>query len=425
VVALLAPRRADTHKQDFVYGQGIDEIVMLEQADVLDHDDDENTSELTRSFYHRNALGSVVEVTDAIEATVCSYRYDPYGAVTITVGGTPQGSDPLAQHWTFTGRFLDEETGFYHYRARAYDPATGRFLQRDPLGYEAGPSLLEYARSCPLSLTDPLGLEPEDTTAAWNAAARAADAEYEAMLALYAAHARVQDLVNRLVFWTGQFNEHKQREPRSGMTPCERWKRWQRELNSPEFKVDKAAEHLHRAESARDAARGALAAATANADAAYLAYHALLARDLADDSGEPGWAARMTQASMDFIRGGYDTATFGATASAREAISGDAGSVIYEDAHTAGGVATMAIPGVGVASASRNLLYRGAHLLFHRGGAGKAGLLNGRIQFRHFGHHFRMGYSWHKGPVFRIAMGSPRAPGRLARPTTHFDLIRK
>jgi RHS repeat-associated protein len=166
VAALDRDHAVDTRKQDFVYGQGIDEIVMLEQADVLDHDDDEDTSELTRSFYHRNALGSVVEVTDALEVTVCSYRYDPYGAVTITVGGTPQGSDPLGQHWTFTGRFFDEETGFYYYRARMYDPATGRFLQRDPLGYGnwpasdsvLHPTLYAYACATPPNRVDPLGL---------------------------------------------------------------------------------------------------------------------------------------------------------------------------------------------------------------------------------------------------------------------------
>jgi RHS repeat-associated protein len=149
----------NTHKQDFVYGQGIDEIVMLEQADVLDHDDDQDTSELTRHFYHRNALGSVLEITDALEATVCSYRYDPYGALTITVGGTPQGSDPLAQHWTFTGRFFDEETGFYYYRARMYDPATGRFLQRDPLGFSSGPTLHAYVECSPQVWVDPMGHE--------------------------------------------------------------------------------------------------------------------------------------------------------------------------------------------------------------------------------------------------------------------------
>jgi hypothetical protein len=51
--------------------------VMLQQADVLDHDDDENTSELTRHFYHRNALGSVLEITDMLEATAVTYACPP------------------------------------------------------------------------------------------------------------------------------------------------------------------------------------------------------------------------------------------------------------------------------------------------------------------------------------------------------------
>jgi RHS repeat-associated protein len=103
----------------------------------------------TRSFYHRNALGSVMEITDMNQAVVVSYRYDPYGKVTITRGGTPQSSDPLGNHWTFTGRFLDEEAGLLYYRARYYDPATGRLMQRDPLGYPEGPSLFAYAASSP------------------------------------------------------------------------------------------------------------------------------------------------------------------------------------------------------------------------------------------------------------------------------------
>ena len=112
----------------------LDGIQALEQKDVLDHDTDGNTNEVTRSFYHRNALGSVMEITDMNEAVVVSYRYDAYGKATITRGGTPQSSDPLGNHWTFTGRFLDEEAGLLYYRARYYDPTLGRFLQRDPLG---------------------------------------------------------------------------------------------------------------------------------------------------------------------------------------------------------------------------------------------------------------------------------------------------
>ena len=141
---------SDVWKQNFVWSDEVDGIQMLAQKDVLDFDTDGNTTEVTRSFYHRNALGSVMEITDMNQAVVVSYRYDPYGKVTITRGGTPQSSDPLGNHWTFTCRFLDEESGLLSC-ARYYDPATGRYLQRDPLGYAAGPNLLEHAASSPTS----------------------------------------------------------------------------------------------------------------------------------------------------------------------------------------------------------------------------------------------------------------------------------
>jgi len=148
-------------KQNFVWDDGIDGIEMLEQKDVLDYDTDGNTTEVTRSFYHRNALGSVMEITDANQAAVVSYRYDPYGKVTITRGGSPQSTDPLGQHWTFTGRFLDEESGLYYYRARYYDPGTGRFLERDPLGHAGAPCLYELCSSSPLARLDPSGLDDD------------------------------------------------------------------------------------------------------------------------------------------------------------------------------------------------------------------------------------------------------------------------
>ena len=93
--------------------------------------------------------------------------------MTITRGGTPQSSDPLGNHWTFTGRFLDEESGLLYYRARYYDPATGRFLQRDPLGYSQGPGLFTYVASNLPNRRDPSGLghDPDDPHFAGDSAA--------------------------------------------------------------------------------------------------------------------------------------------------------------------------------------------------------------------------------------------------------------
>jgi RHS repeat-associated protein len=151
----------DQWLQNFVHGFGLDEVEMLEQRDILDYDGDGNTSEVTRNFYHRNALGSVVAITDMNGQAAVDYRYDPYGKATATRDGEPVSSDPLGQSWSYSGRFYDRETGLYHYRARYYDPSLGRFLQRDPLGYAPGPNLFEYGKSSPVSNRDPLGLQEE------------------------------------------------------------------------------------------------------------------------------------------------------------------------------------------------------------------------------------------------------------------------
>jgi RHS repeat-associated protein len=155
---------SNTWKLDFVFDvNGIDAVLMLEQADTLDQDSDSNTTELTRSFYHRSALGSVMQISSASQTEVSSHRYSPYGQVAITRGGIAQTSDPLGQSWGFTGRLHDAETSLTYYRARHQDPATGRFLQRDPM--EAPGNLYQYVRSRPTRFVDPSGcidIDPPD-----------------------------------------------------------------------------------------------------------------------------------------------------------------------------------------------------------------------------------------------------------------------
>jgi len=54
----------------------------------------------------------------------------------------------------FTGREHDAALNLYYYRARFYDPATGRFVSKDPLGYDAGDAnLYRYVGNGPLNWT--------------------------------------------------------------------------------------------------------------------------------------------------------------------------------------------------------------------------------------------------------------------------------
>jgi RHS repeat-associated protein len=102
-----------------------------------------------RQYFHQDGLGSVVGVTNSGGTTVGNARYDAWGAMSTT------GAVPL---YGYTGREPDGATGLVYYRARYYDPALGRFIQRDPSGLDDGVNLYRYARGNPTTLVDPLGL---------------------------------------------------------------------------------------------------------------------------------------------------------------------------------------------------------------------------------------------------------------------------
>ena len=114
------------------------------------------------------------KVTDAAGTVVNSYDYDSYGNFESIVERVPNP-------YTYTGREQDPESGLYYYRARYYDPATGRFLQEDPLDVLFGDSnLYRYVRNNPVNRLDPFGL-----------AARALTAQESALVLLVAATAEV------------------------------------------------------------------------------------------------------------------------------------------------------------------------------------------------------------------------------------------
>ncbi len=61
---------------------------------------------------------------------------------------------------------------------RYYDPGTGRFLTRDPIGYGGGMNLYGYADGNPVNESDPSGLDPNDTNGGVGHLLPNANAEY-------------------------------------------------------------------------------------------------------------------------------------------------------------------------------------------------------------------------------------------------------
>jgi RHS repeat-associated protein len=103
-----------------------------------------------------------------------SYEYDAYGNEFTVSGSTPN-------EMMYRGEQYDPDLGLYYLRARYYNPATGRFMSRDPLEYKPLDPVrfvpLEpyrepldskklhkylYAGGDPVNLIDPRGLEGEE-----------------------------------------------------------------------------------------------------------------------------------------------------------------------------------------------------------------------------------------------------------------------
>ena len=112
-------------------------------------------------YYHRNALGSIANLTSSTGATQWTYSYEPFGAKRTELKNNTSAPTNLMR---FTGELLDTATTQYHLRARQYDPAVGRFTATDPLPPLASDpyvSSYAYANNRPTILIDPSGLAGE------------------------------------------------------------------------------------------------------------------------------------------------------------------------------------------------------------------------------------------------------------------------
>jgi len=126
-------------------------------------DADENGSLEETLYYTGDANFNVTSLVEPDGDVVERVIYDPYGQPTFYDGAwaNPSASSAYANEILFTGHRLDPETGLYYCLMRHYHPAMGRWLQRDPIGYDGAGSLYQYVMSMPLLAFDPMGLDLE------------------------------------------------------------------------------------------------------------------------------------------------------------------------------------------------------------------------------------------------------------------------
>ena len=135
----------------YVYASYIDEPVVRKTAGTGG----------TLVYFHRNQQYSVTAITTSTGAIAERYAYSAYGQPTILdPSGITLPTSNFSIRTSYTGREWDATLGLHHFRARWMSPNAGRFLGRDPIGYEDGVSL--YQLNVNLSSLDPEGLAELD-----------------------------------------------------------------------------------------------------------------------------------------------------------------------------------------------------------------------------------------------------------------------
>jgi RHS repeat-associated protein len=152
-----------------------DQIPQLDVTDVMAHEPglaQYDFSSEALHHLHGNLIGTTERMTDAAgsiahravytafgeliqESGTVATRYGYAGAYGYQTASSQEPADPLA------------ELGWLHVGERYYDPSSGRFVQRDPIGIRGGGNVYSYVLNQPTARIDSLGLIPDQYPGEW------------------------------------------------------------------------------------------------------------------------------------------------------------------------------------------------------------------------------------------------------------------
>lgn len=107
-------------------------------------------------FYSFDSEGNLAQRSDSSGAVSSNHFFSAHGVALSGALTEPFG------YKAQVGYYTDAETGLHLLTHRYYDPNTGRFLTRDPIGYGGGLNLYSYVVNNPTNSVDALGLSPSD-----------------------------------------------------------------------------------------------------------------------------------------------------------------------------------------------------------------------------------------------------------------------
>ena len=119
------------------------------------------TSGITVQVYavHADHLDTPRVLMDASGQMRWRWLGEPFGA-SLAEEQPTVGLTAVQQNLRFPGQQYEPFGGRYYNFFRDYDPTIGRYVQSDPIGLDGGINSYAYVQGNPVSLADPLGLDP-------------------------------------------------------------------------------------------------------------------------------------------------------------------------------------------------------------------------------------------------------------------------